>query len=244
MLIKSFIKKLDKKLTNNFFKSWVNNIKNRKNNKKKLESLNFQLSVSEKKILLLSDLEKRAIADGCIVECGVGVGYSLTILSNISKKKIYAFDSFAGFPSEFSVNDDPNLKKIFLPSKFHYKLMTLELVKKNLSNNFINIQDFDNRIFFKKGFFPESFKNFNEPISFLHLDVDLYQSYKDCLDFFYPKMIKGGIIAFDEYEPDLKKKKEKGYNFVGAKIAIDEFIAKNYLELKTHYTGYKYCVIF
>ena len=35
--------------------------------------------------------------------------------------------------------------------------------------------------------------------SFLHLDVDLYQSYIDCLDALYERVVSGGIIAIDEY---------------------------------------------
>ena len=240
MIIKE-LKKIDKNLFNGFLIEIYNNLKNSKEIKEKLKSLNFSFSKPEKKILSLIDLVKKIPSDGCIVECGVGVGFSLAILSNISDKKIYAFDSFAGFPSEFSNKDDKNLK-YFLPRKWHYKKMSEELVKENLVKNFVHKSNFNKRIYFKKGFFPETFKAFDEPISFLHLDVDLYQSYKDCLNYFYPKVIKGGIIAFDEYDPDIIKKKKKGYNFIGAKIAIDEFIQKNKLDLKSHYGGYKYLV--
>ena len=78
--------------------------------------------------------------------------------------------------------------------------------------------------------------------SFLHLDVDLYQSYKDCLEFFYPKLLKGGIVTFDEYTVDYELKKKKGWSFSGAKTAIDEFVEKNNLKLKHHSTGFKYIV--
>ena len=63
--------------------------------------------------------------------------------------------------------------KILKFSKKHYKLMSIDLVKRNLLNNGINEKDIENKIIFKKGFYPESFKNFDEKISFLHLDVDL-----------------------------------------------------------------------
>lgn len=33
----------------------------------------------------------------------------------------------------------------------------------------------------------------------MHLDCDLYGSYKECLEFFYPRMNLGAIVLFDEY---------------------------------------------
>ena len=94
--------------------------------------------------------------------------------------------------------------------------MDIDLVIKNLKNNNISQKKLNN-IIFKKGFFPDSFNGFNEKISFLHLDVDLYNSYKNCLDFFYPLLVNGGIITFDEYD---------NTKWTGAKVAIDEFLKK------------------
>ena len=163
-------------------------------------------------------------------------------IAKISKKKIYAFDSFEGFPENLSKNDDQYLGKYLKESKWNYKLMSIDLVKQNLLNNCLSKKEVDDRIIFKKGFFPHSFKDFNEKISFLHLDVDLYNSYKDCLEFFFPKLVKNGIVTFDEYETDIKVKNTKGWNFKGANKAIDEFVQKNNLKLIDHWTGFKYVI--
>ncbi|HXX56061.1 MAG TPA: TylF/MycF/NovP-related O-methyltransferase, partial [Methanoregula sp.] len=68
----------------------------------------------------------------------------------------------------------------------------------------------------KKGWIPERFGEISsERFSFVHIDVDLYQPIRDSLEFFYPRMIPGGIIVLDDY----------GYlGFPGAKKATDEFI--------------------
>lgn len=50
---------------------------------------------------------------------------------------------------------------------------------------------------------------------FVHLDVDLYKSTKDCLEFFYPRMVRGGIILTHDYN----------YVFKGVKKAYNEFFA-------------------
>lgn len=66
------------------------------------------------------------------------------------------------------------------------------------------------------GFFEDTLKLVkDEKFSFVYLDCDLYDSYKVCLELFYPRMNPGGIILFDKYcEPD----------WPGAAEAIDEFL--------------------
>ena len=48
------------------------------------------------------------------------------------------------------------------------------------------------------------------------LDCDLYGSYKDCLEFFYPRLGNGGIILLDEYDDP---------PWPGCNKAVDEFLA-------------------
>jgi hypothetical protein len=44
--------------------------------------------------------------------------------------------------------------------------------------------------------------------------VDLYQPTYDSLDFFFPRLVKGGVIVCDDYNFS---------NFPGAKLAWDEY---------------------
>jgi hypothetical protein len=247
MLAKKIIKALDKKILKGSLSNLYNFIRRKSINKQKIESLNFNLTDSEKKIILLTDLLNKSPEDGIIVECGVGVGFSLTVISNLTKKKIYAFDSFEGFPEKISENDKSlsdtvDLNKILKFSKFHYKYMSEDLVKQNLVKNGVKREFIQNNIKMIKGFFPKSFEGFDEKISFLHLDVDLYDSYKDCLNFFYSKVVKGGIITFDEYIDSEIKQSKKGWDWHGAKIAIDEFVQDNKLDLLSHPMGFKYII--
>ena len=241
-MIKNLIKKIDELLFKGIIKRSYHKLVYFNDVLKKTKQLNYTLRRKEKKSLLLADLIYRSPSDGVIVECGVGVGATLMKIAHISKKKIYAFDSFEGFPNELSEKDDETLSKYLKDNKWNYKLMNIDLVKKNLINNKLNEKEIEERIIFKKGFFPESFEGFDEKISFLHLDVDLYNSYKDCLEFFFPKLVKNGIVTFDEYESDIKVKNTKGWNFKGANKAIDEFVQKNNLKLIDHWTGFKYVI--
>ena len=51
--------------------------------------------------------------------------------------------------------------------------------------------------------------------SFVHLDCDIYDSYKQTLEYFYYRMSPGGIILLDEYNDP---------PWPGCNIAVDEFL--------------------
>ncbi len=54
------------------------------------------------------------------------------------------------------------------------------------------------------------------PLSFVHLDANLYQSYITCFDALYHRVSPGGFMLFDEYTK---------WAYPGARQAIDEFFA-------------------
>jgi len=56
----------------------------------------------------------------------------------------------------------------------------------------------------------------------VHIDVDLYEPTLDSLNFFYPKLVKDGVIVCDDYGIT---------QFPGAKKAVDEFLEKNNYKL-------------
>jgi len=73
-----------------------------------------------------------------------------------------------------------------------------------------------------KGFFNQSLPDFaashDQPqvkFSMVHLDVNLYASYEECLKFFYPRLVQGGIILLDEYNDP---------PWPGCNKAVDEFL--------------------
>jgi hypothetical protein len=47
----------------------------------------------------------------------------------------------------------------------------------------------------------------------VHFDVDLYESTKACLEFFYPRMIVGGVMLSHDYSL-----------LAGVRKAVDEFL--------------------
>lgn len=135
---------------------------------------------------------------GDFAEVGVYMGGSAKIMADVKgKKRLYLFDNFdEGLPEPQSILD-ADLKK-------GQQKTALKEVKKTL-------KDYKN-IYFYKGVFPKSTKRVRSKcFSLVHLDVDLYQSTKDCLNFFYPRMVRGGIILTHDYP------------FKAVKTAFDDF---------------------
>lgn len=151
--------------------------------------------------------------EGDVVECGTFHGLSAyqfaeIISKNELTKTLHIFDSFEGL-SKIEKEDKSkgtNIPDQELQKQFAYGL---DLVKSNLS-------EFD-CVKFYKGWILDRFKEVeSKKFSFVHIDVDLYQTIKDSFEFFFPLLVNNGIMVFDDYGHTLQ--------FPGAKKAIDEVL--------------------
>jgi O-methyltransferase len=124
--------------------------------------------------------------EGDCAEVGVYQGGSAAIICKVKgDKPLHLFDTFNGLPPQ-GIHDvnvaDPNTYK------------ASEKSVRELLTEYPNV-------FFHKGTFP----NFDgcsvedTKFCFVHIDVDLYQSTIDCLEFFYPRMAVGGFILGHDY---------------------------------------------
>ena len=123
---------------------------------------------------------------------------SARLLSYLTDNWVWLFDTFDGMPETALV--DKHNKGDFNDTSF-------ESVKAYLSDR--------NNVILIKGFFPDTTKGINAEFSFVHIDADIYQSTKDALEYFYPRLLPGGILMFDDYYWPLCP---------GVKLAIDEFL--------------------
>ena len=145
---------------------------------------------------------------GDIAEVGVYKGGSAKIiLEYANNKEVHLFDTFTGLP-DISVFDNKNMRK----GKYNAEFAE---VREYLSNYRTN---------YHIGLFADTCHQARDKtFSFVHLDVDLYESTRDCLEFFYPRMNKGGIIISHDYA-----------TLEGVKKAFDLFLTdkpENVLEL-------------
>ena len=170
------------------------------------------LSRRERHYTLTQLIEQVSSLEGDVVECGCWRGLSsYQIASNLKERnfvnKFYIFDSFEGL-SKFEENDVP-LSGLEDEEKRRKEFACGEDIVKE------NLREFD-FVEYKKGWIPERFTEVKDnKFSFVHIDVDMYQPIFDAFEFFYERMVIGGIIVFDDY----------GFTyFPGAKKAVDEFL--------------------
>jgi len=130
--------------------------------------------------------------EGCIAEVGVWRGGSSYLLAAINpNKNIHIFDTFEGLPDQKVETDCSDYQIGDYCEDYRYV--------SGLLSGFNNVH-------IHKGIFPKENSNViqNEKFSFVHLDCDLYKSMAESAEFFYPRMVKGGIMLFDD-APLLKR---------------------------------------
>lgn len=134
--------------------------------------------------------------EGDYVELGFGGGVTTEIFCRgvqkglFKKRDMWLFDSFEGLP-EPSENDISKRN----PKKGQLSFKGFEGFKE-IESNFPDMNM--NPV---KGYFNETVPDgySGEKIAILHLDCDLYESYKKGFDLI-DKVVPGGIIMFDEFE--------------------------------------------
>ncbi|KPJ56640.1 hypothetical protein AMJ49_04400 [Parcubacteria bacterium DG_74_2] len=161
------------------------------------KEVEMPLTFNEARLLYLSVISAKKIP-GDIAEVGVYKGGSAKLICEVKEDRVlYLFDTFEGLP-ETSKDDPPS----------HYKGRYNALLE-NVQQYLVKYKN----VYFYKGVFPATADTVkNKTFSLVHLDVDLYKSTLDCLNFFYPRMSKGGIILLHDYP-----------NLFGVKKAVDEF---------------------
>lgn len=127
---------------------------------------------------------------GDMAEVGVYQGGSARIICEVKdNSKLHLFDTFEGLPK---ISDKDTHFGIKFWTDRQFSNTDIELVQKYLKNY--------SGVSFYKGRFPDtSGPVTNSKFSFVHLDVDLYESTIECLKFFYPRLVKGGIILTHDY---------------------------------------------
>ena len=131
-------------------------------------------------------VKRTAKINGDIAEVGVWKGGSAKLICEAKgNKALHLFDTFEGLPDLCEIDDPKQFQK-------GQALWDVENVKTYLKK-------YPN-VFFYKGLFPSTAEPIkNKRFSFVNLDVDLYKSTLNCLEFFYSKMNTGGVIISHDY---------------------------------------------
>jgi hypothetical protein len=151
---------------------------------------NFSKYYALRKSLQIIKMDKIK-GDYCEFGCfpGASLNHVLSITSKdsfLKEKKIYGFDSFAGFPKE-------------VHSEFKSELFTADFEK-------VKKLEFKSkgRCIIKKGFFidvlsDKDLKNEVQKISLAFIDCDLAISSQPVFEFIKNRMVHGSFIVIDDY---------------------------------------------
>lgn len=173
------------------------------------------------KFLAHYELYKKVInLPGAIVECGLFKGNSFyrlahfrDLLESRYSRKIIGFDIFGSFPQ---TNYDKDRKYLDdFTSSAGENSIDLEEIEKIISHK--KIENYE----FVKGDINETIPKYcrdNEhlKIALLHIDTDVYEPAVTILEHMYSRLVRGGIVMFDDYG-----------TFPGETKAVDEFFEGN-----------------
>jgi predicted O-methyltransferase YrrM len=166
------------------------------------KQMSHRTLVSSDRCFVLYQLAKSAAhQDGAFAEVGVFKGGTAWLMAAAAPSKtIHLFDTFSGLP--------PHDASIDGHVEGEFSETSLESVQDFLAG-YPNVE-------FHQGFFPATAGPVeNTKFSLVSVDGDLYQTTKDALEFFYPRLVSGGVMVFDDYEWE---------GCLGVKKAIFEFL--------------------
>jgi hypothetical protein len=165
---------------------------------------------------LLHLMDRTRGVPGDIAECGVHKGGSLVPMAIHAqqegiRKKLFGFDSFEGLPDSVAFDAELGGPHAEWKRPGEMNDTTAGLVLSKLRR--FGVAD---DVELVKGFFEATLSGYSDRrFSLVHLDCDIYSSYKECMAFFYPRLNPGGVILLDEYNDP---------PWPGCNKAIDEFL--------------------
>lgn len=135
--------------------------------------------------LVMSLARSMTQVPGKFAEVGVYQGVTAKLIASVKgDRELHLFDTFEGLPPGGDKDDGVHRVSQYACS--------LESVQNYLAG-------FE-QVYFHKGLFPDSARDVEESqYAFVHFDVDLYEGTLACLEYFYPRMVPGGVMLTHDY---------------------------------------------
>lgn len=168
---------------------------------------------SDRRWMLYQLARLTAHLPGDTAECGCFTGAGSYLICSVNSaagnlRKHFVFDSFAGLSNPGREDGD------------YWQGGDLTTTQQVFENN---LREFADQLSIHAGWIPDCFAELpatataeERQFAFVHIDVDLHAPTLASLEFFYPRLVDGGIILCDDY----------GLGFCpGATAACDGFVA-------------------
>lgn len=141
----------------------------------------YEIEVFKKELAEIERMLLNGEVGGDLAEVGVYKGGTAKLIRELPGI-LHLFDTFKGLP-DLMTKDDAE----------HYEVghMAVDKSVENMLKELPNTKVY-------KGVFPKTASKVKGRFAFVHIDVDIYQSTKDALEFFWPKLnIQGTMIVHD-----------------------------------------------
>jgi O-methyltransferase len=158
--------------------------------------------------VLHQTLRQALLLQGDVVECGVFRGgtalleaRTMAAAGQTPSRRLHLFDSFQGMGANMTDDDSFRPGDFGRTSPEHVRSLVAPYP-------FVDMH---------VGYIPDTFKGLDlRQIAWAHVDLDLYKSIRDAIDYLYPRLVPGGFLIFDDY----------GFpSCPGARRAVDEAFA-------------------
>lgn len=143
--------------------------------------------------------------EGALAELGTYRGdFAWQLNERFPDRKLYLFDTFDGFDER-----DIRVERQVSSSRA-------------AAHDFSNTRDrdvlarmpYEDQVVIRKGFFPETAQGLEERFALVSIDVDLYAPTLAGLEYFCPRLVKGGAILLHDYN---------SLQFDGVRKAVEEY---------------------
>jgi Macrocin-O-methyltransferase (TylF) len=168
--------------------------------------------------MAIAEIVRRSlVVPGHVAEFGSWRGANLLFIAKLLRildpqgsKVVHCFESFEGL-TEFRRQDAESTQL-----KGHYKGSLEELI------DMIKLYEMEDEIVIHRGLIEETLPRTLEEqkaltFSLVYFDADLYEATKVALRHVHPRLAKGGLLVFDEWNYE---------DFPGEGIAVNEFLAE------------------
>jgi len=123
--------------------------------------------------------------DGDLVECGAYRGESVLALLENSEGQFHVFDSFEG------LSEPDGMEKRW------WRRGDLSAATQEFMDA---VESYQDRVCVYQGWIPTQFHYVRDfHFRFVHVDVDLAEPTRECVEFFWPRVVGGGVMVFDDY---------------------------------------------
>lgn len=173
-----------------------------------LEYVDLPFRARKSCLISIAEIFEEKKTEGAVAELGVYRGDFAKVINEIfPKRKLYLFDTFEGFPEED------------VKYEVEHHLLTNEIgMLSNTSVEYVlNKMPYKDQVIIRQGYFPETAEGLDESFAFVNIDVDLYKPILAGLEYFWPRMVKGGYIFVHDYFSNA---------YTGSRKAVEEFAQK------------------